>query len=71
MSHSFSTIHKDLNRIVEKQPDETGLPAAKVPPAIRDKTGLERKQAGSFTTEEITVQSTDGLFTFKVLVIKA
>lgn len=63
-------IKDDVNRLVRPPAPDTSLQPAKLPPAIRDKTGLERKQAGSFATEEVTVQSTDGLFVFTVLVVK-
>jgi len=62
----------DLNRLVEKPRPEIKLDAAPTPPAIRAKTGLERQATGKFgESEEVTAQSTDGLFTFVVRVVKA
>jgi hypothetical protein len=63
-------MQDDLNRLVKKPPAEVSLKAAGTPAAIRAKTGLERKQAGTVQSEEVTAQSTDGLFTFIVRVVK-
>lgn len=61
----------DLNRLVDKPSPENRLGDAKTPDAIRTKTGLEPKQVGSVNSEEVTVQSTDGLFAFTVRIVKA
>jgi len=61
----------DINRLVERPLPEIKLGAAVEPAAIRAKTGLERKQVGDVNSEEVTVESTDGLFTFTVRVVKA
>lgn len=61
----------DINRLVDKPLPEIKLTAAATPEAIRSKTGLERRQNGTITGEEVTAQSTDGLFTFVVRVIKS
>jgi hypothetical protein len=63
-------MQDDFNRLVKKPPAEVSLKAAAAPVAIRAKTGLERKQAGTVQSEEVTAQSTDGLFTFIVRVVK-
>ena len=62
-------MQDDLNRLVVKPGAEKRLPAAVTPPAIRSKTGLERRQAGEVDSTEVTVESTDGLFTFTVRVV--
>jgi hypothetical protein len=61
----------DINRLVERPAPEIKLDSAVEPEAIRSKTGLERKLVGIGTvqSEEITAQSTDGLFTFIVRVV--
>lgn len=64
-------MQDDLNRLISKAPPEISLGAPATPGAIRTKTGLERKQDSTVAGEEVTVQSTDGLFTFTVRVIKA
>ena len=61
----------DLNRLIDKPAPELKLAGAETPPAIRDQTGLERKQVGTVASEEVTTQSSDGLFTFIVRVVKA
>jgi len=61
----------DINRLVDPPPADKRLNPAVAPAAIRDKTGLERKQAGDVNSEEVTVESSDGLFTFIVRVVKA
>lgn len=66
----MSTRH-DINRLVDRPRVEPRLEPARAPSAIRSKVGLERRGAGDLNSEEITVQSTDGLFTFIVLVAKA
>lgn len=60
----------DINRLVSRPPESPRLEGAITPAAIRTKTGLERRQAGSVNSEEVTVESTDGLFTFTVRVVK-
>jgi len=60
----------DINRLVERPAPEIKLDAAVEPAAIRAKTGLERKLAGTVQSEEVTAQTTDGLFTFVVTVVK-
>jgi hypothetical protein len=61
----------DLNRLVEKPKPEIKLGAPATPEAMRAKTGLEREQTGKGgESEEVTAQSTDGLFTFVVRVVK-
>ena len=64
------SIKDDINRIAEPTPTPKSLGGAVLPSAIRSKTGLEPKKAATLATEEVTVQSTDGLFTFVVLVVK-
>lgn len=64
-------MRDDINRLVKPPLPENRLPAAATPRAIRAKTGLERRQAGDVKTELVTVESTDGLFTFVVRVAKA
>jgi hypothetical protein len=61
----------DLNRLVDKPLPEITLGAAGDPPAIRSKTAIERKQVGTVASNEVTVESTDGLFTFTVRIVKA
>ncbi len=61
----------DINRLVRPAPPENRLAAAAAPRAIRAQTGLERRQVGEVPSEEVTVQSTDGLFTFTVRVVSA
>lgn len=65
-------MRDDINRLVKPAAAEKRLPAAKNPPAMRAKTGLERKQAddANVTTETVTVESTDGLFSFDVTVVR-
>lgn len=60
----------DINRLVQRPLPENRLGAATTPTAIRARTGLERKQVGDVNSEEVTVESTDGLFTFTVRVVK-
>lgn len=61
----------DLNRLVAKPPADKRLNAAGTPDAIRDGIGLERQKLGRVASEEVTVESSDGLFTFIVRVVKA
>lgn len=60
----------DINRLVSRPPESPRLDGAITPLAIRAKTGLERKQAGDVNSEVVTVESSDGLFTFIVRVVK-
>lgn len=64
-------LQDDITRLVKKPPADKRLDAAKTPTPIRAKTGLERRQAGDVASSEVTVQSTDGLFSFTVRVVKA
>lgn len=61
---------KDIARLVPQALPEPRLDGARSPAAIRSRTGLERKRAGSVESTEVTVESTDGLFTFSVRVVK-
>lgn len=61
----------DINRLVARQPADKRLDAAGTPDAIRTGTGLERQKIGKVNSEEVTVESSDGLFTFIVRVVKA
>lgn len=64
------SVADDITRLVRLPPAEPRLDAAGAPDAIRARTGLERKTRGGATSsEEVTVQSTDGLFTFTVRVV--
>ncbi len=65
-------VKDDIARLTPA-PDKTQrLASAATPSAIRAKTGLERKQAGKASAgQEVTVQSTDGLFVFTVQVVKS
>lgn len=63
-------IKDDIKRLAPAPPADKRLGAARNPAAIRAQTGLERKQAGSVESEQVTVESTDGLFTFTVRVVK-
>lgn len=65
-------IKYDLTRLVGRPPAEKRLDPAVAPAAMPEKTGLERKiRAGGveLNIEEVTVTSTDGLFTFVVNVL--
>lgn len=63
-------MQSDINRLVVKPPPEKRLAEPATPLAIRAKTGLERRAAGEVQTEEVTVESTDGLFSFTVSVVR-
>lgn len=63
-------MQDDLNRLVTPPPPEKRLAAPPEPAAIRTKTGLEPKKASKVDSEELTTQSSDGLFTFIVRVVK-
>lgn len=60
----------DINQLVRPQPAEKKLDTATTPAAIRAKTGLAEKNAGKVNGTQVTVKSTDGLFTFTVTVAK-
>lgn len=64
-------IKDDIHRLAPAQKPDKRLNAASTPNAIREKTGLERQQTGTVKGEEVTAQSTDGLFTFVVRVVKS
>lgn len=64
-------IKDDITRLVAKPPVDKRLDTAILPAAIREKTGLERQKVGKVNSEEVTVESSDGLFTFIVRVVKA
>ena len=61
---------KEIARLMPLPLPEARLDGARSPAAIRARTGLERKRAGSVESAEVTVESTDGLFTFTVRVVK-
>lgn len=63
------TTRDQLSRLVNKAPADKRLDPAVAPAAIRAKTGLERRSAGDVQSSEVTVQSTDGLFSFTVRVV--
>ncbi len=68
------SLHDDIARLTPANPANNRLNDAVPPRAIREGTGLQlRARAGGAETnsEEITVQSTDGLFTFMVRVLKS
>lgn len=62
-------MQDDINRLVKPPAPDNRLAAAATPEAIRAKTGLESKRAGRVDGTEVTVKSTDGLFTFTVRVL--
>lgn len=59
----------DINSLVKRPLPENRLDPVTNPAAIRAKTGLESRQAGKVAGSEVTVKSTDGLFTFTVNVV--
>jgi hypothetical protein len=61
-------MQDDLNRLVVKPPADKRLTPAETPPAIRSKTGIERPPGSRINTSTVTVESTDGLFSFEVTV---
>ena len=63
-------MRDDITRLVKPPPPEKRLTPAETPLPIRAQTGLERKSAGDVESTEVTVESTDGLFTFTVQVVK-
>lgn len=64
------SMKDDIARLVDKAPAPKRLDSAINPDAIREQTGLERKRIGKVDSEEVTVESTDGLFTFAVRIVK-
>lgn len=63
------SIQDDVTRLVKRPAAEKRLQPADMPEAIREQTGLERlKRSVTIKGEEVTVTSTDGLFTFTVRV---
>jgi len=64
-------MQDDITRLVKPGSPENRLDPAATPDAIRDQTGFQPKQAGKVDSSEVTVKSTDGLFTFTVRVVKA
>ena len=62
-------MRDDITRLVKRPPADKRLQAATKPVAIRSQTGLERPPGSQFNINEITVESTDGLFTFTVKVV--
>jgi len=59
----------NLARLIPPAPADNRLAPAVAPKAIRDQTGLSARQATRVRGSEVTVQSTDGLFTFVVTVV--
>lgn len=64
------TITQSIHLLQAKPAPEIRLDAARTPAPIRAKIGLEREQSGKVKSEQVTVQSSDGLFTFVVRVVK-
>ncbi len=64
------SLKDDIARLAPRQTADKRLANKGNPQALREKTGLERTQTGKVQTEQVTAQSTDGLFTFVVNVIK-
>lgn len=64
------SLKDDITRLVDKKPEPKRLDGAVAPDAIRAQTGIERRRIGQVNSEEVTVTSTDGLFTFTVRVVK-
>lgn len=73
MADDLLTIYQSINSLVDKPQPKEKLKPPETPDAIRAKTGLERKTAAgadnSVNSQEVTVTSTDGLFTFTVDVL--
>ena len=73
MANSNRTVYQSINSLVDKPQPKEKLKPPETPDAIRKKTGLERKRAdeaaASVNSQEVTVTSTDGLFTFAVRVL--
>lgn len=64
------TLKDDLARLASRPAVDNRLTAAGTPPAKRAQTGIERKQTGKVAGDTVTAQSTDGLLTFVVTVVK-
>lgn len=64
------SLKDDISRLVDKKPEPKRLDGAGNPAAIREQTGIERRRIGQVSSEEVTVTSTDGLFTFTVRIVK-
>lgn len=66
------TIKDDLVRLQDETAGGKRLDEANLPAAMRAKTGLHPRiaQRPDLASAEITVESTDGLFTFIVRVVK-
>lgn len=62
-------MQDDLNRLIRRPPPEKRLDDPGTPRPIRGQVGLERRRAGEVTSKEVTVASTDGLFSFTVRVV--
>lgn len=66
------SIKDNINRLVDKPPPDNRLQGESPPAALRAKTGLEPlRRASKVDGTEVTVESTDGLFTFTVRVVKS
>ena len=63
-------MQKDIVALAGLPPAENRLDAAKMPDAIRARTGIEPIQSGSVASEEKTFTSTDSLFVLTVRVVK-
>lgn len=63
----------DIARLTPLPAADNRLDKARAPLAIREKTGLQQRSSARAdnASEEITVESSDGLFTFIVRVVKA
>lgn len=61
----------DVARLTPRPSPDKRLGAARAPRAIRAQTGLERRAVGDVESKEVTVKSTDGLFTFTVNVVES
>lgn len=65
------SLKDDIARLVPPPAVEKRLDEAATPLAIRTKTGTQPKAAARIQGEQVTAESTDGLFTFVVTVAKA
>lgn len=63
-------IADDINRLVRPASPDKQLDAAATPDAIRAKTATTPKNAGKVDGAQVTVKSTDGLFSFTVTIAK-
>lgn len=66
------SLKDDIARLTPPPAADPRLAPARAPRAIRPQTGLQRRAVASAesASEEITVESSDGLFTFIVRVVK-